>query len=146
MNRRSVLSMLGIGAAAGPAVVAKAASEYAQSPKLSTIPGPSIQWDGDKKIIWKPENELAEIKKTYDVMVSDRSAWVADYIAREYEEIRGGYTSAYRYENIDPDIRNMKSLSESAKIRMAVERRANNRYDYMKKSLFSQIQSMMEQM
>lgn len=143
MNRRGFMSMLGIGAAAGPAVVSQAASEYAQSPGLGAAIG--SQWVAEKADVWNPADELKRVKQDYEFIVNDRSQWIADWIKREYEEIRGGYASNYRYENIDPDIRNMKSLSESAKFRMFIERRANYKYESIKNSMFTQIQSLMKQ-
>ena len=144
MNRRSVLGMLGLGAVAGPAVVSQAVSEYAQSPGLGAAIG--SQWATEKATLaWNPADELKRVKQDYEFIVNDRSKWIADWIMREYEEIRGGYASNYRYENIDPDIRNMKSISESAKLRMFIERRANYKYESIKNSMFTQIQSLMKQ-
>lgn len=149
MNRRSVLGMLGIGATVGPSVVAQAASEYTKPSNLlgssGALTSPGIDWSAEKTIQWNPADELKRVKQEYEFLVNDRSSWITNYIAREYEEIRGGYASNYRYENIDPDIRNMKSISESAKLRMFIERRANYKYESIKNSMFTQIQSLMKQ-
>jgi hypothetical protein len=140
MNRRGVLGMLGLGAAAGP-VVAKEMiyqSSY-PSPGLST-PANFV----DQAIPWDPVETLSRVKAEYNTMTSDPSKWIADYVAREYEEYMCGYSS-FRLDNIDPDIRNMKSITESAKMRMFITRKAQRRYESNKNSLFQRIQELMKE-
>ena len=143
MNRRGVLGMLGLGAAAGPAVAKEMIYQSSYpSPGLST---PAIlSTAADSPIPWNPVETLAHVKKEYEVMTGDSSAWIADYVAREMDEYLSGYGS-FRLENIDPDIRNMKSLSETAKIRMAIERKAKRRYESTSRNLFHRIQELMKE-
>ena len=143
MNRRGVLGMLGLGAAAGPAVAKEMIYQSSYpSPGLST---PAIlSTAADSPIPWNPVETLAHVKKEYEVMTGDSSAWIADYIAREYEEYVSGYSS-FRLDNIDPDIRNMKSLSESAKMRMYFERKAKRRYESTSRNLLHRIQELMKE-
>lgn len=140
MNRRSMLGMLGLGAAAGPAVAKEMIYQSSYpSPGLST-PANFV----DQAIPWDPVENLARAKAEYNTLIGDPSAWIADYVAREMDEYLSGYSSL-RLETIDPDIRNMKSLSESAKIRMAIERKAKRRYQASKNGLFQRIQELMKE-
>jgi hypothetical protein len=143
MNRRGVLGMLGLGAAAGPAVAKEVIYQTSYpSPGLST---PAIlSTAADSPIPWDPVESLARAKAEYEMVTSDPSAWIADYIAREYEDYVSGYSSI-RLDSIDPDIRNMKSISESAKIRMWITRKAQRRYEANKNSLFMRIQELLKE-
>jgi hypothetical protein len=142
MNRRSMLGVLGLGAAAGP-VVAK--EMIYQTGGLSTPAIVATQdWKEPGNIPWNPVEQLAHVKKEYDMMTGDASKWIADYVAREYDEYVCGYSS-FRLDNIDPDIRNMKSISESAKMRMFITRKAKRRYESSKDSLFQRIQELMKE-
>ena len=141
MNRRGVLGMLGLGAAAGPAVAKEMIYQSSYpSPGLST---PAIL-STDAPIPYNPVETLAHFKKQYEVMTGDPSTWIADYIAHELEEYHNGYSS-FRFEHIDPDIRNMKSLSETTKIRMHFERKAKRRYEASKNSVWTRIQELMKE-
>lgn len=144
MNRRGFMSMLGIGAAAGPAV---AKEMIYKSPGLSTpaILGTQGWTDArDQAIAWDPVRQLAEAKQEYERITGDPSKWIADYVARELEEYHNGYSS-FRFECIDPDIRNMKSLSETVKMRMYFERKAKRRYDLSKNSLLERIEYLLKE-
>lgn len=142
MNRRSMLGVLGLGAAAGPAV---AKEMIYQTGGLSTPAIVATQdWKEPGDIPWNPVESLARAKAEYNTLTGDPSAWIADYVAREMDEYLSGYSSL-RLETIDPDIRNMKSLSESAKIRMAIERKAKRRYQASKNSMFQRIQELMKE-
>jgi len=142
MNRRGVLGMLGLGAAAGPAV---AKEMIYQTGGLSTPAIVATQdWKEPGDIPWNPVESLARAKAEYNTLTGDPSAWIADYVAREYEEYVCGYSS-YRLDNIDPDIRNMKSISESAKMRMFITRKAQRRYEASKNSVFQRIQELMKE-
>jgi len=142
MNRRSMLGVLGLGAAAGP-VVAK--EMIYQTGGLSTPAIVATQdWKEPGDIPWNPVEQLAQVKKEYEAMTSDSSAWIADFVTREYEEYLSGYAS-YRLETIDPDIRNMKSLSESAKMRMYFTRKAKRRYESISGNLLNRIQQLIKE-
>jgi hypothetical protein len=141
MNRRGVLGMLGLGAAAGPAVVSQLGSQG------STLAIPSTggeYYDKVEAIPWNPVEQLASAKREYEMLTGDGSRWIADYIAREMDEYVSGYSS-FRLENIDPDIRNMKSFSEMAKIRMHIERKAKRRLESQKNHMWSRIQELMKE-
>ena len=134
--------MLGIGAAAGPAVVHQYASDVAKTyPPISTTAGIGYS---DKAELWNPVEQLAQARKEYEYLTKDSAAWIAEYAHREYQEYLDGFTS-YRYETIDPDIRNMKSLSESAKMRMFFERKARRKQQQMSSSVKYRIQMLMKE-
>ena len=98
----------------------------------------------DKAELWNPVEQLAEAQKEYDALTKDPAVWIADYVHREYKEYLDGYTS-YRYELIDSDIRNMKSFSESAKMRMYLERKARRKQQQISNSVLGRIQMLMKE-
>ena len=134
--------MLGIGAAAGPAVVHQYASDVAKTyPPISTTAGIGYS---DKAELWNPVEQLAQARKEYEYLTKDSAAWIAEYAHREFTEYLDGYTS-YRYETIDSDIRAMKSLSESAKMRMFFERKAKRKQQQISSSVLGRIQELMKE-
>jgi len=144
MNRRGILGMLGMGAVAAPAVV----HQYASDVVGANGPSPPIPSTGyldkaEQAVLWNPVEQLAEAQREYDYLTKDPSAWIADYVQREYKEYLDGYTS-YRYELIDSDIRNMKSFSESAKMRMYLERKARRKQEQHSSTILGRIQMLME--
>lgn len=136
MNRRSILGMVGLGSIAGPAVAKEMIYPTEPSNALGFIPTTS-------GIGWNPVEQLDKAKKDYDFMLGDKARWIADTIANEYREHLDGY-GVVRLETIDPDIRNMKSLSESTKVRMYIERKAKRRYESSKNNMFTHIQELMK--
>jgi hypothetical protein len=139
MNRRGVLGILGLGAAAGPALISQGATPAIYSTSGSYSGKDNIT----EGIAWSPVEQLADARKEYALLTGDREKWVADWFAREWEEYQNGYSS-YRLENIDADIRNMKSFSETAKVRMHIMRRAERRADSYTRNTFERIQQLME--
>lgn len=142
MNRRSMLSMLGVGAAAGPAVVSQLGSQGVTSPPIPSTGGYDFV-DKAEVVQWNPVEALAEAKRDYEAITADPKAWISDFVAREWKEYMDGYTS-YRYETIDPDIRNMKSLSETAKMRMFFERKAKRKQEQYAESALGRINEWMK--
>ena len=141
MNRRGILGMLGLGAAAGPLV---AKEVYQSMPTMYSGPSTGGEIYKDQAIPWNPAEQLAQAQREYDGLTKDPAAWIAEYAHREYTEYLDGYTS-YRYETIDPDIRNMKSLSESAKMRMFFERKARRKQQQISTSVLGRIQQLMKE-
>ena len=140
MNRRSMLGMIGLGAAAGPAVVSQLGSQGS----VRAIPSTGGEIYKDQAIPWNPIEDLSRTKREYEMITGDSSKWIADCVSREWDEYVNGYTS-YRYETIEPDIRNMKSFSETAKMRMHIERKVKRKYESQKNYLWSRIQELMKQ-
>ena len=140
MNRRSMLSFLGIGAVG-------ASTLGAQAGIVPSTHGASYGIDSAAKIAYDTKDHavyLKDMQEQLSAITGDPSKWIADRLAEELKDWRMGYSSTH-YSSIDPDIRNMKSLSESAKLRMFIERRANYKYESIKNSMFTQIQSLMKQ-
>lgn len=138
MNRRSVLGMLGIGAAAGPAVV----QQMASNPVTPGFPSPGIdkQYIGDQIAVpaINHAERLKELKDQLSLITDEPEKWLADALAQELKEWRMGYAGIH-YSNIDPDIRNMKSITESAKMRMYFERKVRRQLENNKDHLMRSI-------
>jgi hypothetical protein len=150
MNRRSMLGMLGLGAAAGPAVVSQAVSASPVPWEQSTVQTHGIGYSIAKETYntydkpWNPVEALASAKREYSMMTDEPSKWIADYVARDMDEYVNGYSS-FRLDNIDPDIRNMKSFSEMTKLRMHIERKAKRRLESQKNHLWARVQELMKE-
>lgn len=139
-----MLGLLGLGAAAGPSVAQEAFNSISIGSQGSTVvPTDYINKGAVLDACWSPVEQLAEARKEYD-MLMDTDKWIADYIAREWNEHIAGY-NPIRITDIDSDIRNMKSFSESAKIRMHVKRRAMHRLHNSRENVISRIQRLMKE-
>lgn len=139
MNRRGVLGILGIGAAAGPVVAKEAVKQW------TTTSSPPIGYPGElydaNPVQENPLETLNYYRKDYDYLTGNKQAWITDQFTREFQEI-------VRYGNfshqIDPDIQAMKSFSQTSKIRLHVQRRAEKKYEENRNSLATSIKRMME--
>jgi hypothetical protein len=83
------------------------------------------------------EDRALYLKKMQDelsLITGDPAKWMADRLAEEMKDWRMGYSSI-RYAEIDPDIRNMKSITETAKMRMYFERKVRRMHEMQKTSL-----------
>ena len=138
MNRRSALGFLGIGAVAGPSVISQASeslvSSNAGSPFNDIYP-PSEKALDYARYLKECEEQLVHIN-------ADPDKWIATKIQEEMRDHLWG-CSAIRLDNIDHDIRNMKSFTDSAKIRMHIARRVKRQYDSHKESLVIRIKDYM---
>ena len=134
MNRRSMLSFLGLGATAGPALVQQYSSNpvpiYAHHDDVS-IKATLASVGDQKEYVKRMQEELSFIN-------SDPAKWIADRVLNDMKDYSMGY-SGVSYQNIDPDIRNMKSITELAKMRIYYERRAKRQYEVQKESLTHRI-------
>lgn len=129
MNRRGVLSMLGLGAAAGPALAKQYVSTTSGAISESAIG--SNNYYGEKLYDNVPMTEnplemLNAVKNRYNQLTGDKDSWIARFVENEMRDI-------FRYGNynnsIDPDIMAFKSFSTTAKMRMHIERKAKRRYE-----------------
>ena len=124
MNRRGVLGILGLGAAAGPAIaenlVSHSSAQLAENYKYD-----HVKQCTDYIKEENPIQRLNNIREHYNHLC-DKKKWIDSFVSRELQEI-------FRYGNyhnqVDPDIMAMKSFSMSAKIRMHIQRRAERRYN-----------------
>ena len=130
MNRRSMLSFLGLGAAAGPSIVSQYASNpapiYAHHDDVS-IKATLASVGDQKEYVKRMQEELSFIN-------SDPAKWIADRVLNDMKDYSLGY-SGVSYQNIDPDIRNMKAITELAKMRIYYERKAKRQFEIQKQSL-----------
>lgn len=139
MNRRSMLGMLGIGAAAGPAI----AENFVQQNATPSIPmsdyGEYSVANKASLIEENPIKRLANLRKEYEVLTKDRDTWISDYIKRDMSDYIDGYSNI-DINRVDPDIRAMRSISESSKIRMYLHRKANRRYNSIVSNILGDIE------
>ena len=138
MNRRSMLGVLGIGAAVG----ASGVQQMASNPVTSGFPSPGIdkQYIGDQIAVPTIDKaqRLKEMQDQLSIITDEPEKWLADALAQELKDWRMGYASI-TYANIDPDIRNMKSITESAKMRIYFERKVRRQLENNKDHLMRNI-------
>lgn len=137
MDRRSVLGFLGIGAAAGPAVV----QQMASNPVPLGLQSPGIDkqylaYDGVPYT--KHADHIKEMQNQLSIITDEPEKWLAEHLAQELKDWRMGYASI-TYANIDPDIRNMKSITESTKMRIYFERKVRRQLENNKDHLMRNI-------
>ena len=137
MNRRSMLSFLGIGAVAGTAVGSRGFD--------SPIPSTQDSYWIDKKsyvdatpMVKDTSGYVKEMQEQLSSITSDPAKWIAQRVTDEMKDWRMGF-GGVRLNDIDPDIRNMKSVSETTKMRMYFERRAKRQAEVNQMSLTARI-------
>jgi len=137
MNRRSMLSFLGIGAVAGTAVGSRGFDN----------PIPSTQdsyWIDNKSyvdatpMVKDTSGYVKEMQEQLSSITSDPAKWIAQRVTDEMKDWRMGFSSV-KFSEIDPDIRNMKSVTETTKMRMYFERRATRQAEVNEMSLTHRI-------
>ena len=134
MNRRSMLSFLGIGA-----VGASTLGTQGSNPVPSSYYQPEKHYAShDIPMVKDTTAYVREMQEQLSSITGDPSKWIADRLTEELKDYHMGY-GGIRYENIDPDIRNMKSITETAKMRMYFERRVKRQMEVNKTSLSHRI-------
>jgi len=137
MNRRSMLSFLGIGAVAGTAVGSRGFDN----------PVPSTQdsyWIDNKSyvdatpMVKDTSGYIKDMQEQLSSITSDPAKWIAQRVTDEMKDWRMGFSSV-KFSEIDPDIRNMKSVTETTKMRMYFERRATRQAEVNEMSLTHRI-------
>lgn len=123
MNRRSVLGMLGLGAAAGPKVAQEAmlANPSFLGPPLS---GPPLSSPPQKEFNEHDyiKEETGYIQKSISKMLKDKAGWISDYERKIYNQLRA-------QPRCDVDILALKSFSDVAKLKLQAKREAERAYD-----------------
>jgi len=137
MNRRSMLSFLGIGAVG--------ASTLGVQLDMNPVPSTQDSYWIDKKsyvdatpMVKDTTAYVKEMQDSLFAITSDPAKWIADRLAEEMKDWRMGYSGVY-YANIDPDIRNMKSITETAKMRIYFERKVKRQAEVHQTSLTHRI-------
>ena len=135
MNRRSMLSFLGVGAVGASTLGAQSG----MNPVPSSYYQPEKHYAAhDIPIVKDTTAYVKEMQDQLSTITGDPTKWIADRLAEELKDWRQGY-SGVRYENIDPDIRNMKSISEATKMRMYFERKVRRQMEINQTSLSHRI-------
>jgi hypothetical protein len=136
MNRRSMLSFLGIGAAG----VSTLGSQGSVVPTDNLTYGLTGKSPGvyDVPSVKDTTSYIKDMQEQLSAITGNPSKWIADRLAEELKDWRMGYSSTH-YSNIDPDIRNMKSITEAAKMRMYFERKVKRQMEISKQSLSHRI-------
>ena len=137
MNRRGMLSFVGIGAVG--------ASTLGAQSDMNPVPSTQGSYWIDKKsyvdatpMVKDTAGYVKEMQDSLFAITSDPAKWIADRLAEELKDWRMGYSSI-RYDSIDPDIRNMKSITETAKMRMYFERKVKRQAEVHQTSLTHRI-------
>jgi hypothetical protein len=142
MNRRSALGFLGIGAAAGPQIVSQI-SEQLSGPPLKTDNYIGKQYLANDVVPYtKHADHIKEMQNQLSIITNEPEKWLAEHLAQELKDWRMGYASI-SYANIDPDIRNMKSITESSKMRIYFERKVRRQLENNKDHLMRNIAAYM---
>jgi hypothetical protein len=81
---------------------------------------------------------VKEMQEQLSLITSDPAKWIAQRVTDEMKDWRMGFSSV-KFSEIDPDIRNMKSVTETTKMRMYFERRATRQAEVNQTSLTHRI-------
>jgi len=137
VNRRSMLSFLGIGAVG--------ASTLGVQSDMNPVPSTQGSYWIDKKsyvdatpMVKDTTAYVKEMQEQLSLITSDPAKWIAQRVTDEMKDWRMGF-SGVRFNDIDPDIRNMKSITETTKMRMYFERRAKRQAEVNQTSLTHRI-------
>ena len=144
MNRRGMLSFLGIGAV-GASTLGVQQTSSVVTPNWKQATNYDIGSWIDKKpytdatpMVKDTTAYLKEMQDALSSITSDPAKWIAGRVTDEMKDWRMG-CSGIRFNDIDPDIRNMKSVSETTKMRMYFERRAARQAEVNQTSLTHRI-------
>jgi hypothetical protein len=134
-----MLSFLGIGAVAGTAVGTRGINPVPSTLGKTYDMGYSIVKETyDTPMVKDTTAYVKEMQDSLFAITSDRAKWITQRVTDEMKDWRMGFTSV-QYSQIDPDIRNMKSITETAKMRMYFERRAKRQAEVNEMSLTDRI-------
>jgi hypothetical protein len=122
MIRRGFLAMLGLGPVA--AMINKPEEPSSVLQYYGNPVAPSVDYSYEKDL--------------FQTMTTDKHGWVETKKKELVREFFRGYRSPT---SIDPDIRAMKSFSESAKMRLQIQREAEKSYE----ETFAEISARMKQ-
>ena len=138
VNRRSMLSFLGIGAVGASSLGAQSGMNPVPSTHGSYYQPEKHYAAHDIPIVKDTTAYVKEMQDQLSLITSDPAKWIAQRVTDEMKDWRMGFSSI-RYDSIDPDIRNMKSVSETTKMRMYFERRATRQAEVNQMSLTGRI-------
>jgi len=135
-----MLSFLGIGAVGASTLGAQSGMNPDPSTHGTTYDmGYSIVKETyDTPMVKDTTAYVKEMQEQLSLITDDPSKWIANRLAEEMKDWRMGYSSN-RYDCIDPDIRNMKSITETAKMRIYLERRVKRQMEINKQGYVNRI-------
>lgn len=129
-----MLSFLGIGAVGASTLGAHAGNPV---PSIEATTGYLFEKDATP-VVKDTTAYLKEMQNQLSAITSDPAKWIAQRVTDEMEDWRMGYNGV-RYNDIDPDIRYMKSITEAAKMRMYFERKVKRQAEAHQTSLTHRI-------
>jgi hypothetical protein len=135
-----MLSFLGIGAVGASTIGTQSDMNPVPSTHGTTYDmGYSIVKETyDTPMVKDTATYLKDMQDQLSLITSDPAKWIAQRVTDEMKDWRMGF-SGIRFNDIDPDIRNMKSITEVAKMRMYFERRATRQAEVNQTSLTHRI-------
>ena len=130
MNRRGLLKVLGLGAAAAPSVLNQTAAAVSGAPPIGikqagsgvgllSAVHPNASFDSESKWI---SDELAEVTKYLGKMTTDKEQWISNATTEHRIHLQ-------HHRTVDVDIAAMRSLSDTAKILLQARRNAERAYE-----------------
>jgi hypothetical protein len=132
-----MLSFLGAGAVG--------ASTLGAQSGMNPVPSTQDSYWIDKKsyvdatpMVKDTSGYIKDMQEQLSLITSDPAKWIADRVTDEMKDWRMGF-GGVRLNDIDPDIRNMKSVTETTKMRMYFERRAKRQAEVNQTSLTHRI-------
>ena len=123
-----MLSFLGLGAVGASTLGAQSGMNPIPSTDGSYYQPEKHYAAHDIPIVKDTTGYIKEMQDQLSAITGDPAKWIADRLAEDMKDWRMGYSSI-RYDSIDPDIRNMKSITETAKMRMYFERRVKKQME-----------------
>ena len=133
-----MLSFLGLGAVGASTLGAQSGMNPIPSTDGSYYQPEKHYAAHDIPIVKDTTGYIKEMQDQLSAITGDPAKWIADRLAEDMKDWRMGYSSI-RYDSIDPDIRNMKSITETAKMRMYFERRVKKQMEVNQTSLSHRI-------
>jgi hypothetical protein len=133
-----MLSFLGIGAVGASTLGTQSDMNPVPSTHGSYYQPEKHYAAHDIPIVKDTAGYVKEMQDQLSSITGNPSKWIADRLAEEMKDWRMGYSSI-RYDSIDPDIRNMKSITEVAKMRMYFERKVKRQAEMQQTSLTARI-------
>jgi hypothetical protein len=133
-----MLSFLGIGAVGASTLGAQSGMNPVPSTQGSYYT-PEKHWSAhDVPMVKDTSGYVKEMQNQLSLITSDPAKWIAQRVTDEMKDWRMGFSSV-KFSEIDPDIRNMKSVTETTKMRMYFERRARRQAEVNEMSLTDRI-------
>ena len=134
-----MLSFLGIGAVGASTLGAHAGNPVPSTHGTTYDIGYSVVKETyDSSLKKDTAGYVKEMQDQLSAITSDPAKWIAQRVTDEMKDWRMGF-GGVRLNDIDPDIRNMKSVTETTKMRMYFERRAIRQSEANQMSLTARI-------